>query len=144
MPDIISIGLSTHLATVVGLGTTPVNITLITRGEPGLFSAPTLDMSLSDGIEATADISVSSGLFLGDSRKLKSNFLEGVSMGGSAELGIGPHLSVGGSHAATPVGLGIVSVNIQIGVGIAASPATGVQPSGTYNYAPKVFTIIKF
>lgn len=50
--DTYSVGLTSNVTAFLGVGTTPINFTLITRGEePGLYFTSTVNAAIGDGIE---------------------------------------------------------------------------------------------
>lgn len=146
--DSYSIGLSANVAAYVGCGTTPINITLLTRGEMGIYLTPTVNTSLGDGIEANAVISASRGWLTGDPRKIKGSYLQGHSLGGSVGLGLGVNGAVGFSIAPinidNPTGDSFISIGSQFGVGIEGSPITIVNIQSNYQYTPAIKPIITY
>ena len=144
IPDVLSVGLTADVATFLGIGTTPINFTLMTRGESGIFFTPTVNASVGSGLEANALIGLSSGNFTGNPKQLHSSMLEGFTYGVSAGLGFGPNLSVGASYAPVGNGEGIISTSIQGGVGIEGSPATGINIQANFQWTPAAIPLIKF
>ena len=146
--DYYSIGLNSHVSAFLGVGTTPIKFTILTRGEPGLYFTPGIDASLGTGISGTATIGVETGLFTGDPRDIEASFLEGHSLGVSVGLGAELAGSVGLSYAPVninnPLEGGFIITGAQIGVGIEGSPTTGVNVELNYQYTPIVEPIIQF
>jgi hypothetical protein len=143
--DSYSIGLSSNVAAFAGVGTTPINFTLLTRGkEPGLYFTPTVNASLGDGIEGNAGVAFGSGTYTGNPRSITSSMLQGNSYGVSVGLGLAIDASVGASYAPTGQGNGFINTSGQVGVGIEGSPATVVNIQGTYQYTPIVKPIFQF
>jgi len=143
--DSYSIGLSSNVAAIFGVGTTPINFTLLTRGkEPGLYFTPSVNASQGDGIEANAGVVFGSGIYTGNPRSITSNMLQGNSYGLSVGLGLEVDASVGVSYAPTGLGNGFINASGQIGVGIEGSPVTLVNIQATYQYTPIVKPIFQF
>ncbi len=144
--DSYTVGLSSNITAFLGVGTTPINFTLLTRGkEPGIYFTPT---AVGLGIEANAGIAFGRGIFTGDPRQIQSSFLQGHSLGGSVGLGVGIDGSVGTAYAPADIQNrslgGFINVGAQIGVGIQGSPATVINPQINYQYTPLVKPIFKF
>ena len=146
--DSYTIGLSSSVVAFLGVGTTPLNFTFLTRGEPGLYFTPSVGGSIGTGIEGSAGISFSGGRFIGDSRKIKSSMLQGHSVGFSAGVGLGLDASLGANYAPldpkNPIkGGGFINMGGQLGVGIQGSPVTGVNLQVNYQYTPIVKPIMQ-
>jgi RHS repeat-associated protein len=147
--DSYNVGLSSNVAAFLGVGTTPVNFTLLTRGEPGLYFTPSVGGSLGTGIEGSAGITFGGGRYTGDSRNITSSMLQGHSFGVSGGLGAIVDGSAGVSYAPVdpnnPIkGGGFINYSAQIGVGIEGSPVTGVNVQLNYQYTPIVKPIFQF
>ncbi|PTT40417.1 hypothetical protein DBR28_05930 [Chryseobacterium sp. HMWF028] len=147
--DSYNVGLSSNVAAFLGVGTTPVNFTFLTRGEPGLYFTPSVGASAGTGIEGSAGITFGGGRYTGDSRNITSSMLQGHSFGVSAGLGAIVDGSAGVSYAPVdpknPIkGGGFINYSVQIGAGIEGSPATGVNVQLNYQYTPIVKPIFQF
>ncbi|SHM70878.1 RHS repeat-associated core domain-containing protein [Chryseobacterium polytrichastri] len=143
--DYYTIGLSSNVAAFLGVGTTPINFTLLTRGkEPGLYFTPTINASLGDGIEGNAGVTVGRGIYTGNPRSITSSMLQGNSFGLSVGLGLAVDASVGASYAPTGQSKGFIGISGQVGVGVEGSPATLVNIQATYQYTPIVKPIFQF
>ncbi|RQO42317.1 hypothetical protein DBR39_00115 [Chryseobacterium sp. KBW03] len=147
--DSYNVGLSSNVAAFLGVGTTPVNFTFLTRGEPGLYFTPSVGGSVGTGIESSAGITFGGGRYTGDSRNITSSMLQGHSFGVSAGLGAIVDGSAGVSYAPidpnNPIkGGGFINYSAQIGVGIEGSPVTGVNGQVNYQYTPIVKPIFQF
>ncbi|WP_430614147.1 hypothetical protein [Flavobacterium sp. JP2137] len=65
--DSYTIGLSSNVTAFLGVGTTPLNFTLLTRGkEPGLYLTPTINAAIGDEVEANAGITFGKGFYTGN------------------------------------------------------------------------------
>lgn len=148
--DTYSIGLSSNVSAFLGVGTTPINFTFITRGkEPGLYFTPTINAALGTGIEGNAGVAFGSGTFTGNPRQIQSSFLQGHTVGISAGLGLAIDASAGVSYAPVDIkspikGGGFINVSGQVGVGIQGSPVTGVNAQLNYQYTPIVKPVFQF
>ncbi|MCJ7932449.1 MAG: RHS repeat-associated core domain-containing protein [Chryseobacterium sp.] len=148
--DTYSMGLSSNVTAFLGVGTTPINFTLLTRGkDPGLYFTPTVNAAIGTGIEGNAGITFGSGTYTGDSRQIQSSFMQGHSGGASVGLGLGVDASAGVSYAPVDIknpikGGGFINVSGQVGVGIQGSPVTGINAQLNYQYTPIVKPIFQF
>ncbi len=94
--DYYTIGLSFNVTAFLGVGTNPINFTLLTRGKaPGIYFTPTVNVAAGFGIEGNVGIAFGRGIFTEDPRQIQSSFLQGHSLGGSVGLGVGIDGSVG-------------------------------------------------
>lgn len=140
--DTYSIGLSSNVTAFVGVGSTPINFTLLTRGKaPGIYFTPTVNGAVGSEISADAGVAFSSGNYTGNPGQIQPSMLQGTSYGVSAEIGAGVSVSAGASYApvdrTNPIkGGGFINGNVQIGVGIGAGVQGNVQE--TIKVAPLV------
>ena len=141
--DTYQIGLSADVCAVLGCGTTPINFTLLTRGEPGIYFTPTVNASISDGVGANAVVTFSAGWYTSDPREIKSSFLPGRSIGGSAAAGVILDVAVSGSYSFAGNGNGFINLGGQFGFGIEGSPATAIKYQVNYQYTATAKPIIK-
>ena len=146
--DQYSIGLSANVAAVLGVGTAPINFTLLTRGEAGIYFTPTVSATVGTGIEGNAGITYSSGWFTGNPRDIKASHLQGHAVGISLGIGAGADASVGVSyspvnHKNLSLG-GYITGNVFIGVGIEGSPISGVNIQANYTYTSKAVELYRF
>jgi hypothetical protein len=143
--DSYNVGLTSNVTAFLGVGTTPINFTLLTRGqEPGLYFTPTVNAAIADGIEGNAGITFGRGMYTGDPSTINSGMLQGHTFGASGGLGFIVDGSVGASYAPTGNGNGIIGISGQIGVGIEGSPASVINLQGNYQYTPIVKPVFKF
>ena len=141
--DTYQIGLSADVSAVLGCGTTPINFTLLTRGEPGIYFTPTVNASISDGVGANAVVTFSAGWYTSDPREIKSSFLPGRSIGGSAAAGVILDVALSGSYSFAGNGNGFINLGGQFGFGIEGSPATAIKYQVNYQYTATAKPIIK-
>jgi len=146
--DSYSIGLSSNVAAFLGVGSTPLNVTLLTRGEAGIYGTPALNASVGTGIKANAGVNFSSGLYTGDPHQIKASFLQGHSVGLSVGVGFVLDASVQGSYApaniSKPLDGGFINVGMFLGLGIEGSPVSGANIQLEYQYTAKVVPLIIF
>ncbi len=143
--DQYSFGISTNCGAIFGVNNTPINFTVLTRGEIGLYYTPSVGGSAGNGVEGSITFSGSEGNYTGDPRKIKSSMLQGHTVGVSAGVGAGIVGSAGISYAMVnhrkPITAGgFINVTDQVGLGLDVG-TTGVSFQGNYNYTPVVKTI---
>ena len=143
--DSYTVGLTSDISVILGVGTTPINFTLLTRGQdPGLYFTPTLNISAGSGFNASATVSFSQGLYTGSPRDINSTMLPGAQYGASFGAGFLGKVSLNGGYSPAGNGNGFVSGGFQIGPGIQASPWTGIDVRGTYQKTFLAHPLIKF
>ncbi|HEX8562248.1 MAG TPA: RHS repeat-associated core domain-containing protein, partial [Flavobacterium sp.] len=146
--DQYSFGISTQAAVFLGVGNTPINFTLLTRGEQGLYYTPSVGGSVGNGAEGSVTIAFSKGNYTGDSRDIKSSMLQGHAGGVSAGFGVAIVGSVGVSYAPVDIrrpisGGGFMNENGNIGFGLDLG-STGISGQVNYQYTPVVKPLITF
>jgi len=143
--DSYNISISSKATAFMGIGTTPLNFTLLTRGEePGIYLTPGLHVDVGDGIEANVGISLGKGIYTGNPKSINSGMLEGNTFGVSVGVGAALDASIGASYAPTGDNKGFINLSGQFGIGIQGSPASVINVQGNYQYTPIVIPLLKF
>ncbi|WP_345208766.1 RHS repeat-associated core domain-containing protein, partial [Chryseobacterium ginsengisoli] len=143
--DSYNVGLTSNVTVFLGVGTTPINFTLLTRGqEPGIYFTPTVNAAIGDGVEGNVGVSFGRAMYSGDPREINSSMLQGNTYGVSGGAGLIVDGSVGVSYAPTGKGNGFWGISGQIGLGMEGSPVSVINVQGNYQYTPIVKPVIKF
>lgn len=140
IPDKINVGISGDIAFFFGVGASPLNFTILTRGDPGLYLTPTFNVQLGNSIkpgEGSATYSV--GWYTGDPTKIRREMLTGHTFGGDIGLTIIEGGSVGASYSPIDIrnpikGGGFVNVNANLSIGLDVGAITGMTINGTYQF----------
>lgn len=146
--DQYTFGVGGNAGVFLGGGAEPLKITLLTRGQPGLYFLESTNSQISSGADLDGGIVFSRGNYTGKARDIKYSYLGGLSTGINVGLGAGIQGSVGVSYAPVdiykPFKGGFVNINGQIGIGAEGSPATIVNVKGVLQWTPVVEPLIKF
>lgn len=118
VPDKFSIGLSGDVVGFVGLGSEPVNITFLTRGEsPGIYTVPAFNVYSGLGANYSGGIAFSKSYYTGNPRNITADMLIGYSEGFVVSGGFLGDVSIGGSYSSTGDGYGFINASGSIGLG---------------------------
>ena len=93
------------------------------------------------GVKLGGGISFFVGWYTGDPREITRDMLTGNTYGGSVGGAIGIGASVSGT-ASPAKGRYFIGLGIEFELGLDASPATGIDLQGTYQYTPAVGPLI--